>query len=213
VWRSRADKLVPDTLILLEHPPVVTVGRRPGAERHILVDRQMLQERGVAIYETDRGGDVTYHGPGQLVAYPIVGLVETGLGVHEYLRLLEAAVMSFLSDYGIIAGRDPEHSGVWVGRDKIAAIGIAVRRGVAMHGVAINLQPDLSPFSLILPCGIVGRGVTSAARLLGHGIDVAEARDRLARHFGQAFDLALDTITVEELRTRVDHPVQACVAS
>ena len=162
-------------LLLVEHdPPVITVSRRPGAPAHVLADDDSLARLGVERCETDRGGDVTYHGPGQLVAYPIVDLRQLGLKIHGWIRLLEAVVIDTLAAYGVDAGRDPGATGVWVGRGasavdgregrKIAALGVRVSRWITMHGLALNVDPDLSHFDLIVPCGLVGRPGTSMAR-------------------------------------------------
>ncbi len=158
-------------LFLVEHDPVVTVTRRPGAGEHVLAPEDELASRGVQVRRTDRGGDVTYHGPGQLVAYPVMDLKRLGLGVHDYVRTLEGAVIDALSGFGVGAARDPEATGVWTDCDgqsaKVAAIGVRVRRWVTMHGLAINVRPDLSHFALIVPCGLHGRTVTSMHAILG----------------------------------------------
>jgi lipoyl(octanoyl) transferase len=178
-------------LLLLEHaPPVVTVSRRPGAGANVLVGADVLARHGVERHETDRGGDVTYHGPGQLVAYPIVDLDVVGVRIHGWIRLLEQSIIDTLAELGIQAGRDPGATGVWVGRDpgtpdgfggrKIAAIGVRVSRWVTMHGLALNVDPDLSHFDLIVPCGLAGRPVTSIAKELGTAPEMAEVKRRLA---------------------------------
>ncbi len=178
-------------LLLLEHdPPVVTVSRRPGAANNVLAGADLLMRHGIERHETDRGGDVTYHGPGQLVAYPIVDLDLVGVRIHGWIRLLEQAIIDTLAEFGIEAGRDPGATGVWVGRDadtpdgtggrKIAAIGVRVSRWVTMHGLALNVDPDLSHFDLIVPCGLAGRPVTSIAKELGAAPALDEIKQRLA---------------------------------
>ena len=169
--RLRGD--APDTLLLVEHPPVITLGRR-GSPSDIFASSDDLARRGIQVQHTTRGGLVTYHGPGQLVGYPIVHLRQLGLRVPEYVHGLEAAIVGALADLGIPAHSDAEHVGVWTDQGKIAAIGIAQRHGVAYHGFAVNLQPDLAHFALINPCGIGERGVTSAAALLGRGVSLDE---------------------------------------
>lgn len=166
-------------LLLVEHdPPVITVSRRPGARSHLLADEQRLAEAGVTIAETDRGGDITYHGPGQLVAYPILDLNRLDLRLHGYLRWLEDRVLETLGSFGLEGHRDEAATGVWVGGAlqedgrhvgdrKICAIGVRVSRWVSMHGLAINVCTDLSHFDLIVPCGLVGRRVTSLKAELG----------------------------------------------
>ena len=167
-------------LLLLEHdPPVVTVSRRPGAAGNLIATDAAFAERGIRIEETDRGGDVTYHGPGQLVAYPIVDLNLVRIRIHGWIRLLEQVVIDALASFGCQADRDPGATGVWVGRAideadgsggrKIAAIGVRVSRWITMHGLAVNVDPDLGNFETIVPCGLVGRPVTSIARELGPG--------------------------------------------
>jgi len=166
----------PLTVLLVEHdPPVITLSRRAGASDHLLADRATLERRGIELAETDRGGDITYHGPGQLVAYPIVDLERLRIGIHEYLRRLEAAVIATLDAFGVAGRRDPDATGVWVGGSaagetdghpggrKICAMGVRVSRWVTMHGLALNVDPDLSHFGLIVPCGLAGRPVTSLA--------------------------------------------------
>jgi lipoyl(octanoyl) transferase len=162
-------------LLLVEHPPVVTMTRRAGVAGHLLATPAMLARAGVAVEETDRGGDITYHGPGQLVAYPILDLNLLNLGLHDYMRMLESIVIAACGRFGIGARRDPGATGVWVDRRgpdgplapaKICAMGVRVRRWITMHGLALNVTTDLEHFNLIVPCGLVGRPVTSAQREL-----------------------------------------------
>jgi lipoate-protein ligase B len=164
----------PGRVLLVEHdPPVITVSRRPGAEAHLLASASTLSAMGVQVEPTDRGGDITYHGPGQLVVYPILDLNALNLRLHDYMRLLEQAVIDTLTGYGVAAARDTATgagggaTGVWVGDQKVCAMGVRIRRWVSMHGLALNITTDLSHFNLIVPCGLVGRGVTSLAQLLG----------------------------------------------
>lgn len=159
-------------VLLVEHDPVITVTRKALAGGHVLAGVEALAGLGVALEETDRGGDVTYHGPGQVVAYPIVDLNRFGLRLHAYMRLLEEAVIRVLAGYGIEGRRDPSATGVWVagadgGEAKIAAMGVRVRRWVSLHGLALNVRPDMAHFGLIVPCGLHGRAVTSLERALG----------------------------------------------
>ena len=172
----------PETLFLLTHPPVVTMGRR-ATEDHVLFSREDLAARGVEVVETDRGGDVTFHGPGQVVGYPILDLRRRGLGAHTYLRFLEERLIVVLAGYGIDAFRDPLHTGVWTKQGKIAAMGIRVSAGVSLHGFALNVMTDLAYFGLIVPCGIQGRAVASMQQVLGRPVDVEEVMDRLAAAF------------------------------
>ncbi|MCC6322380.1 MAG: lipoyl(octanoyl) transferase LipB [Phycisphaerales bacterium] len=157
-------------LLVEHHPPVITISRRAGASAHLLAPPEELARRGVTLAETDRGGDITYHGPGQLVVYPILDLNLVRLGLHDYMRLLEQAVIDCCERIGIATHRDPAATGVWVNGDppaKIAAMGVRVRKWVTMHGLALNVSPDLSHFALIVPCGLVGRTVTSIEREIG----------------------------------------------
>lgn len=175
----------PMRLLLLEHDPVITVSRRPGAAANLLATPAMLERAGVAVRETDRGGDITYHGPGQLVAYAIFDLNRLGIGIHGHMRLLEEIVLGTLKAFGIEGCRDTAATGVWVGPEplrKICALGVRASRYVTMHGLALNVAPDLSHFRLIVPCGLVGRPVTSMAAELGATCPgIAQVRDELAR--------------------------------
>ena len=178
-----------DILLLLEHPHVLTLGVRGGAGRaHILASADDLAARDVDVHETGRGGDVTYHGPGQIVGYPIVDLKPDRCDVHRYLRDLEEVLMRTAADYGIAARRVPGLTGAWVGDEKLAAIGIRIARWVTSHGFALNVTTDLDHFNLIVPCGITDRGVTSLARLLGRAVDRLEVEDRVVSHFCEVFE-------------------------
>lgn len=187
---------LPATLLLLEHdPPVVTVSRRPSAPGHVLLPREALAARGVELVETDRGGDVTWHGPGQLVAYAIADLNAVGLRIHGWMRLLEECAIRTVGQWGIEGARDAEATGVWVGGDggrggrKICAMGVRVSRWCAFHGLALNVAPDLSHFAAIVPCGLAGRPVTSMeAELGGAGCapPMAHVKRTLARAFADA---------------------------
>lgn len=172
---------IPDTLLLLEHDPVFTLGRNARRE-HVLLPEEALRSRGFEVHETGRGGDVTYHGPGQVVGYPILDLSPDRRDVHRYVRDLEEVMIRACADYGIAAGRIPGATGCWVGNEKIGAIGVRIARWVTSHGFAFNASTDLSAFDLIVPCGIRDRGVTSLERLLGHTVPLREVMDRLAVH-------------------------------
>jgi lipoyl(octanoyl) transferase len=175
-----------DHLLLLEHDPVFTLGRNARQE-NVLFPAEALRERGFDVFETGRGGDVTYHGPGQVVGYPIIDLSPDRRDVHRYVRDLEEVMMRTCADYGVEAGRVEGLTGAWVGRDKIGAIGVRIARWVTSHGFAFNVATDLSAFDLIVPCGIRGRGVTSLERLLGRPVPIDEVMDRLTRHFAAVF--------------------------
>lgn len=180
---------IPDTLLLLEHqPPVITLGRAAHAE-HLLKPPEDLQRMGIQLIETDRGGDITYHGPGQLVGYPILDLREHGRDVHLYLRQLEEVIIIALSHFGIAGHRKEGLTGVWVGEEKVAAIGIKVSHWITMHGFALNVCPDLSHFDLIVPCGIRDKGVTSLQRLLNREVTLCEAISPVVQAFAHTFNL------------------------
>jgi lipoyl(octanoyl) transferase len=179
-----------DTLLLLEHPHVLTLGvRGDGGRSHILATADALAARGVEVSETGRGGDVTYHGPGQLVGYPIIDLNPDRRDVHRYVRDLEEVLIRVARDYGITAGRVDGLTGVWVGDEKLAAIGVRIARWITSHGFALNVTTNLDYFSLIVPCGIPDRGVTSMSGLLGRPVELGEVADRVAVHFANLFDL------------------------
>ncbi len=203
--------LQPMPVLLLEHdPPVITVSRRPGAADHLLATPELLAAHGVTVAETDRGGDITYHGPGQLIAYPILDLNRLGLRVHGYMRWLEAIVIETIASFGVVGHRDHCATGVWVGGEppremtagdddapaacadpsrggrKICAMGVRVARWVSMHGLALNVQPAMEHFGLIVPCGLVGRPVTSLALECGVAPPMDLVKRRLAESFVRA---------------------------
>jgi lipoyl(octanoyl) transferase len=185
---QRLTDAIPDTLLLLEHPPVITLGRRASMD-DIHVTAARLAELGVEVQHATRGGLVTYHGPGQVIGYPIVKLRPRRLSVPCYVRALEQAIVSALSEIGVASHIDEDHVGVWTARQgKIAAIGVAQRHGVTLHGFAVNLQPDLSHFNLINACGIGDLGVTSAAAILGHPVDPQDFKPRIARSLQVSLD-------------------------
>jgi lipoyl(octanoyl) transferase len=180
---------VDDLLLLLEHPSVLTLGvRGDGGRSHILAEQDVLDRLHVQVHETGRGGDITYHGPGQIVGYPILDLRPDRCDVHRYVRDLEHVLISTAADYGINARRVAGLTGVWVDGEKLAAIGVRIARWVTSHGFALNVSTDLKHFDLIVPCGIADRGVTSLERLLGRRVDQEEVEDRIAKHFLRVFD-------------------------
>ena len=172
-------------IIFCEHPHVYTLGRS-GKENNMLLGEEQLKAIGATLYHIDRGGDITYHGPGQLVCYPILNLEEFGLGLKEYVHLLEEAVIRVCASYGVVAGRLEKATGVWLEGDtsrarKICAIGVRISHYVTMHGLALNVNTDLRYFSYIHPCGFIDKGVTSLQQELGRSIDMAEVKERLGR--------------------------------
>jgi lipoyl(octanoyl) transferase len=186
---------IPDQLLLLEHPHVITLGRN-GRMENLLASGEILERSGIGFYPTDRGGDVTYHGPGQLVGYPIVDLREWKRDVGAYVRAIEQCIIDTLADYGIAAGRIPKLTGVWVDDRKIAAIGVHLSRWVTSHGFALNVNTDLSYFQYIIPCGLT-KPVTSMAAL-GVRAGLGEVSERFARHFGRIFECEMveETISI-----------------
>jgi lipoyl(octanoyl) transferase len=188
-----------DVLLLLEHPPVVTLGRTAKAA-HLLSSPAQLRQRGVELFDVERGGDVTFHGPGQLVGYPIIDLKRHRKDLHWYLRQVEEALIRALGEYEITAGRNTGYTGVWTGGRKIASIGVHARDWVTWHGFALNVTVDLSYFDLMVPCGINDVVMTSMARELGSSaLTVADVADAATRAFGEVFSLAPRRMAADEL--------------
>ena len=187
VAARKADR-IPDQLLLLEHPPVITLGAKVRDDRsHVLASEQALDEVGVELFEAGRGGDVTYHGPGQLVGYPIIDLRPDRCDIHRYVRDLEEVMITAAAAFGVRADRVRGLTGAWVGQDKLAAIGVRISRWVTSHGFALNVATDLSHFSLIVPCGIQDRGVTSLGRLLGQPPPMSSVEDAVIQAFTATF--------------------------
>lgn len=191
VEQRRADA-VPDQLLLLQHPPVITLGVKARNDRsHVLETPERLAEQGIELIETGRGGDVTYHGPGQLVGYPIVDLSPDRRDVHRYVRDLEEVLIRAVATFGVNAGRSPGLTGVWVGNDKLAAIGVRIARWVTSHGFALNVGTNLDHFRLIVPCGISDKGVTSLEALTGGPVTMNEVEAAVCTAFAEVFDRRL----------------------
>jgi lipoate-protein ligase B len=189
VAQARAAGDIGDVLLLVQHPPVITVGRGGGRE-DILAPPSLLEQAGVVVRETDRGGKATYHGPGQLVAYPIMRVERERL--YEYLHNLEQVVIDLLAEYGISAGRIEEHPGVWVTGHKIAAVGLAIHNEITHHGLALNVAPNMRHFELLIPCGIADRGAVSMQQVLGHAPDFDEVTRQFAHHFARVYRRSLE---------------------
>ena len=185
-----AAREIPGMLILLEHDPVITMGVKESSHRNVLASPEILSAEGVELVETDRGGDVTYHGPGQLVGYPILRLRDIGGDLHAYLRNLEQSVIDTLAVFGLEGHRNGP-AGVWVGDKKICSIGIAIRKWVTYHGFALNVNPNLSHFCLINPCGLASEQITSLAQLLGTSPDMNVVKDAYVDCFARIFDLKM----------------------
>jgi lipoate-protein ligase B len=200
VARRRAGR-IPDTLILLEHPPTYTVGRSGTAE-HVLLDAAGRGRLGIELFQVDRGGDATYHGPGQVVGYPIIDLRPRGGDVHRYLREVEDVLLRTLADLGIAGQRDGGYTGVWTAAGKVAQIGVKVSGGVTSHGFALNVDTIPEHWAGIVPCGLADRPVVSIGQVLGRTPDLARVRRRLTRHVSAVFGLDLrpprrETLLVE----------------
>jgi lipoyl(octanoyl) transferase len=184
---------IPDVLLFVEHPETYTLGRS-GKREHLLVDEESLPSLGAGLVETDRGGDITFHGPGQVVGYPIVDLRRWAMDVHLYLRALEEVLILTLGSFGIEAGREAGYTGVWHPAGKLAAIGVRVSRWVTSHGFALNVTTDLEYFRRIVPCGIADRGVSSMAGLLEPPLALEPVREEIANRFGCVFQRAMKRV-------------------
>ena len=182
---------IDDTVLLLEHPPVLTMGRS-AKEQHVLAAPDVLAARGISVHEVGRGGDVTYHGPGQLVAYPIIDLKPDRRDVRKYIWSLEETMIRTCADFGLAATRVEGLNGAWIGNRKVGAVGVRISRWVTMHGLAINANSDLTHFDLIVPCGIQDKTVTSLTAELGRTVFAADVIDPLARHLADLFDTTVE---------------------
>lgn len=188
VEERRANR-VPDLLLLLQHPPVITLGvKGDGGRTNIVASEARLRELGITVHETGRGGDVTYHGPGQIVGYPILDLRPDRCDVHRYVRDVEEVMIRVCADYGVTAGRIKGLTGAWVGAEKIGALGVRISRWITSHGFAFNVSTDLDHFKLIVPCGISDRGVTSLETLTGTRVGVEDVEDAFVRRFADVFE-------------------------
>ncbi len=191
-----------DVLLLLEHPPVLTLGRN-ARESNLLVSREFLRQRGVEVFRVERGGEVTYHGPGQLVGYPILDLRRWRLDVGWFVHSLEEVLTRTLGDFGIHATRDPKRVGAWVGDAKIAQIGARIEQWVTYHGFSLNVDPNLAHFEWIVPCGLADRTVTSMTRALNQPVEMPAVRARVAARFGEVFGAEMRECSADELRARL----------
>ena len=198
----RQGDFVPDTLLLVEHEPVITLGRR-GSRANILSTSAELASEGIQVHHVERGGDVTYHGPGQLVVYPIVHLTERNLSLRRFVDLLEESIIQVLADFGIQAGRNPEHRGVWVSDRKVAALGVAIRRWVSFHGIALNVSPTMDHFCHINPCELRSEQITSMAELLGETPSMEGVIKKVVASFVEHFPGKWHEISSNEMLTQV----------
>lgn len=212
---ARKASLIPDVLLLCEHPHVITLGRN-GKREHLLASEHLLRQMNVEFCATDRGGDITYHGPGQIVGYPILHLAEIRRDVAWYVRQLEETMIRATAEYGIPARREAGKTGVWVsgphGEEKLAAIGVHLSRWVTSHGFAYNVSTDLRYFDLIVPCGISGKKATSLEKLLGRAVERQETVGKLTKHFGEVFGLEMRDTPPEELLALLDKAERRALA-
>jgi lipoyl(octanoyl) transferase len=213
---ARKANAIEDVLLLCEHAHVITLGRN-GKRENLLASEHVLRQKGVELHATDRGGDITYHGPGQIIGYPILNLSAIRRDVVWYVRMLEEAMIRATAEFGITAGREPGKTGVWVNSghadEKLAAIGVHLSRWVTSHGFAYNVSTDLRYFDLIVPCGIRDRKATSLEKLLGHSVDGKEVAPRIARHLGELFGLKMKEATRRGLLERLGHAEQGVAVS
>ncbi len=198
LWSRRVEEDLPDVLLILEHPHVITLGRR-GNRSHLIASPEVLETMRVPIFHVERGGDVTYHGPGQMVVYPILNLKEYGYRVVRYVGQLEEVVLRVLGDFGIEGKRNALNRGVWVGEEKIASVGVAIKRRVSLHGIALNYETDLKYFDLINACGLEGKRVTSMAKILGTTISRDRLLERVGFHFKGIFERNWEEKSLEEI--------------
>ena len=198
-FELRVKNKIPDIIYLVEHPNTYTFGKTAD-HNNLVGSEEYLSSNKISVYDIDRGGDITYHGPGQIVGYPIISLTDWEKDTHKYLRALEETIIRTCAEYGITGSRVPEYTGVWVKDRKIAAIGIKVSRWITMHGFAFNVNTDLSFFSGIIPCGIADKDVTSIKREVNQDIDIEEVKVKLINHFKRIFNYSNVTqVTKEEL--------------
>ena len=216
VVAARKANSIEDVLLLCEHPHVITQGRN-GKRENLLASEHVLKQKGVEFYETTRGGDITYHGPGQIVGYPILNLAAIRRDVVWYVRMLEEAMIRATAEFGIAAERIAGKTGIWVGKggaeEKLAAIGVHISRWVTSHGFAYNVSTDLRFFDLIVPCGIADRKATSLEKLLGRSVEAGKVAPRIAKHLGEVFGLEMREASQQELLEKLEHAEQHVAVS
>ena len=200
VWTLRHANSIQDVLLFTEHEHVYTLGKSTD-DNHLLATEGELKISGTEVFHTDRGGDITYHGPGQIVGYPIIDLHNYFLDIHRYLRSLEEVIIRALAAFGILGQREKDMTGVWVNNEKIAAIGVKVSRWVTMHGFALNVNTDLSKFDRIIPCGIFHKGVTSMQRTMGRDVSIESVQNALVDSFAAVFECQPSWIEKDKLRS------------
>ena len=203
VEAKKAGRFDRDVVLFLEHPSVFTLGRRGGLD-NLKVPETFIDSRGIQIIHVERGGDITYHGPGQLVVYPIVDLKAGGWRVLDFVEALEEVMIRTMADWGIRAERNPLNRGAWVGRSKIGSVGIGIRRSISFHGLALNINTELEPFTWVFPCGLQGVGITSMKEQLGKDLPMDGVRRAAASKIEEVFDVTLDRVTREGLLDLLD---------
>ncbi len=204
LFTARMSGLIEDILITLQHPPTFTLGRRDKDVNHFLIDKNQLRSRGFSIYRVDRGGAATYHGPGQIVCYPIIGMKAFTEDYYLYLRMLEEVMIKTLRDYKIKSRRIDGLTGVWVGDEKVGFTGVRIVGGTTMHGFSLNVNNDLSPFNMIVPCGIENITITSLSKLLKTNIDIKKTTDLIVRNFNTVFKIKTHIASVEEVLEKIE---------
>jgi len=205
LWSKRVEEELPDLLLILEHPHVITLGRR-GNRLHLIASSEVLEAMKIPVFHVERGGDVTYHGPGQMVVYPILDLKEYGYRLIRYIGQLEEVILRVLNDFRIQGRRDPLNRGVWVDGEKIASVGVAIKRWVSFHGFSLNYETNLKYFELINPCGLEGKKMTSLAKILGTEISRERLSERVGFHFKQVFQRDWEQRDLSEVLT--EYPVE-----
>lgn len=196
-----AGELAQDICLIAEHPSVFTLGRR-GVKQHIQVSEEFLQEQDVSLVQTERGGEVTYHGPGQLILYPIVNLHKAKLTVTQYVNLLEELMCRVAAKFGVVVARDERNAGVWVGDRKLGSIGIALRKGVTYHGLALNVSLDLTPFSWVSPCGLTGVSMSSLENELGTTLDMSQVKESMIETLSQLLGSEQEMVKLENVLSK-----------
>jgi len=198
LWSRRVEEELPDVLLFLEHPHVITLGRR-GNRSHLIASPEVLEAMKIPLFHVERGGDVTYHGPGQIVVYPVFNLKDYGYRLVRYVSQLEEVILSVLKDFGIVGRRDPLNRGVWVDGEKIASVGVAIKRWVSFHGLSLNYETDLKYFELINPCGLEGKKMTSMSKILRKEISRGHLVERVGFYFKEIFERDWEEKKLEEI--------------
>lgn len=203
---KKQEEMEEDVVIFLQHPPTITVGKK-GSLNELSIKRRELDEKGILLYHIGRGGKITYHGPGQIVGYPILDLTNYGKDLHLYLRYLEEVIIGTLTEFNVLAQRKRGLTGVWVEDKKIASIGVQAKNWISMHGFAFNINCDLSYFNLIQPCGLKSQVMTSLAHLLQKDIRVGEVEERIISHFAKVFSVRIRPVSIQQLQRKIGYQI------